>query len=109
MAGGSDSDPELQEAIHRSLNEDGRSSLNPQHNRGPIGFEHFESEARHDHAAGGIGFEHLSETGNENDIGFERLNREEASNIRYRPHGSSGQMSVEQLRAARIARFESSN
>lgn len=114
MVDGSDSDPELQEAIHRSLNEDSHSlSLNPQHNRRPIGFEHLESEARHDHAAGGIGFEHLvSETGNGNDIGFEQLNREEPSNIRYRPHGtesSSRQMSAEQLRAARIARFERSS
>jgi len=114
MADGSDSDPELQEAIRRSLNEDNRSlsSLNPQHNRGPIGFEHLESEARQDHA-GGIGFEHLvSETGNGNDIGFEQLNREEVSNVRYRPQStenSSRQMSAEQLRAARIARFERSN
>lgn len=101
------SDPDLQEAIRRSLNE--RHPTNPQHHRGPIGFEHLESEARND-AAGAIGFEHLtSETRNGNDIGFEHLNREGTS-IRHRSHDAENrQMSAEQLRAARIARFERSN
>lgn len=106
----SDNDPELQEAIRRSLNDD--SHTNPPHRRaGPIGFEHLESEARH-HGVGRIGFEHLeSETRNGDDIGFEHLNRKEASSsVRYRPQGSENrEMSTEQLRAARIARFERSN
>lgn len=111
---GSEDDPELQEAIRRSLNEDNRtSSSNPQHNSAPIGFEHLESQARHDHGDA-IGFDHLaSETSNGGDIGFEHLNREgTASNVRHRSHDSETtprQMSVEQLRAARIARFEQSN
>ena len=105
-------DPELQEAIRRSLNEhqtSSSSSMHPRHNSGPIGFEHLESEARNEHA-GGIGFEHLgSETRNEGDIGFEHLNNEGLS-IRHRSHDSGNtQMSAEQLRAARIARFERSN
>ena len=104
-------DPELQEAIRRSLNEDSHTpSTNTPHSRGPIGFEHLESEARH-HGDGRIGFEHLeSETGNGDDIGFEHLNREEANSVRYRSRGSENrEMSTEQLRAARIARFERNN
>ena len=107
----SGNDPELQEAIRRSLNEHhtSPSSRHPRHSSGPIGFEHLESEARNDHA-GGIGFDHLgSETRNQDDIGFEHLNREEAS-VRHRSHDSGNrQMSADQLRAARIARFERNN
>lgn len=112
VRGDSDNDPELQEAIRRSLNEDSHtSSTIPSHSREPIGFEHLESEARH-HGDGRIGFEHLeSETRNGGDIGFEHLDREEPSgSVRYRSHGSENRvMSTEQLRAARIARFERSN
>ena len=106
------SDAELQEAIRRSLNErhhTSPSSTNRQHNSGPIGFEHLESEARNDRA-GSVGFEHLeSEVRNGDDIGFEHVNRGGTS-VRHRSHGSeNGQMSTEQLRAARIARFERNN
>ena len=96
------------------MNEDNHTpssslSSNPQHNTGPVGFEHLESEARHD-----SGVDMASETRNGNDIGFEQLNREEASsNMRYRgsrdSETRSRQMSTEQLRAARLARFERSN
>ena len=93
----SENDPELQEAIRRSLNEDNHisSSSNPvHHNQGPIGFEHLEAN-------------------DGNDVGFEHLNREESSTIRHRSHGNSegrsGQLSTEQLRAARLARFERNN
>ena len=105
-------DPELQEAIRRSLYEDGPPSTTtrPQQRRGPVGFEHLESEARRDNDER-IGFEHLeSDTRDGNNIGFDHLNREAPVGVRHRSHGlENTQMSPEQLRAARIARFERSN
>jgi len=95
----SDNDPELQEAIRRSLAEE-----RPYHNQGPIGFEHFEAAEQND-----IRFGHLERDdqqrhqGSQSGIGFEHLDREHNNTVRHR----GAQMSAEQLRAARIARFES--
>jgi len=95
-------DPELQEAIRRSLAEE-----RPPHNQSPIGFEHLQTTGQNN-----IGFGHLEREasnnlqhhgqGSQSDIGFEHLEREENSSVRHR----GSQMSAEQLRAARVARFE---